>query len=51
MKTQPRGEGVPTQPTASITGRGMLLVRGLPLRVGGRPMTHGQKGACVIACV
>ena len=35
----------------SLTGRGMLLVRGLPLRVGGRPMRHGQKGACVIACV
>ena len=35
----------------SFTGRGMLLVRGLPLRVGGRPMRHGQKGACVLACV
>ena len=35
----------------SFTGRGMLIVRGLPLRVGGRPMRHGQKGACVIACV
>ena len=35
----------------SFTGRGMLLVRGLPLHVGGRPMRHGQKGACMIACV
>ena len=35
----------------SFTGRGMLLVRGLPLRVGGRPMRHGQKGACIIAFV
>ena len=26
----------------SLTGRGMLLVRGLPLRVGGRPMRHGR---------
>ena len=36
---------------SSFTGRAMLLVRGLSLRVGGRPMRHGQKGACVIACV
>ena len=26
----------------SLTGRGMLLVRGLPLRVEGRPMRHGR---------
>ena len=35
------GRGSPyTAP--SLTGRGMLLVRGLPLRVGGRPMRHGR---------
>ena len=28
----------------SMTGTGMLLVRGLPLRAGGRQMTHGRKG-------
>ena len=33
----------------SMTERGMLLVRGLPLRVRGRPMKHGQEGVCVIA--
>ena len=27
-----------------MTGIGMLLVRGLPLRVGGRQMRHGRKG-------
>ena len=32
-----------------MTERGMLLVRGLPLRVRGRTMRHGQEGVCVIA--
>ena len=45
-----RGERDSLQ-TPSLTGRGVLLVRGLPLRVGGRLMRHGQKGVCVIACV
>ena len=31
----------------SFTGRGMLLVRGLPLRVGGRPMRHVRWGTCL----
>ena len=35
----------------SLIGRGMLFVRLVPIRVGGRPMRHGEKGACVIACV
>ena len=44
------GRGSPYT-TRSMTGGGMLLVRGLPLRVGWRPMRHGQKGVCVIACM
>ena len=49
-RRQTAGRGSPYT-GRSVTGRGMLLVRGLPLRVGGRPMRHEQKGACVIACV
>ena len=37
------GRGSP-HPGRGLTGRGMLLVRGLPLHVGGRPMRHGRKG-------
>ena len=37
------GRGSP-HPGRGLTGRGMLLVRGLPLRAGGRQMRHGRKG-------